>query len=45
MKPFSIEYVDAHKKGKTRYSLFRKIPSQSTVAGVFCDMTMASGNP
>ncbi len=45
MEPFIKQYVDAHKKWKKRYSLFRKIPSQTTVAGTFCDLTMASGTP
>lgn len=41
MEPFVVKYV----KWKKRYSLFRKIPSQVSVAGTFCDLTMASGNP
>ncbi len=45
MEPFVKQYVDAHRKWKKRFSLFRKIPSQVSVAGTFCDLTMASGNP
>lgn len=45
MESFVKQYVDAHRKWKKRYSLFRKIPSQVSVAGTFCDLTMASWNP
>lgn len=41
MEPFVVKYT----KAKKRYSLFRKIPSQASVAGTFCDLTMASWNP
>lgn len=37
-----IESID---KGRIQTTSFRKISSQATTAGVWCDLSMASGNP
>jgi len=37
-----IESLD---KGRVQTSSFRKVSSQATTAGVWCDLSMASGNP
>lgn len=31
--------------GQFQYSSFRKVPSQATVAGIWCDLSMSPGNP
>jgi hypothetical protein len=39
------EYAEADANGRTLVSHFRKVPSQTTVAGNWYDLSMASGNP
>jgi hypothetical protein len=39
------EIADAEKNGKTRYSTWRKSPTQTTTAGVWFDLSMSPGNP
>lgn len=38
-------YVDAKENGAYHITGFRKVPSQATTAGNWCDLSMASGNP
>lgn len=38
-------YVDAKESGAYHMTAFRKVPSQATTAGNWCDLSMASGNP
>jgi len=38
-------YVDAPLSGAEHFTAFRKVPSQATTAGNWCDLSMASGNP
>ncbi len=35
----------AHDAGRTHFCSFRKVPSQTTVAGNWADLSMAAGNP
>lgn len=37
--------VDAKESGAEHFTGFRKVPSQATTAGNWCDLSMASGNP
>jgi len=39
------DIVSAELSGQYQLSSFRKVPSQATVAGTWCDLSMASGNP
>lgn len=39
------DIVDSIETGKINTSSFRKVPSQASTAGVWCDLSMASGNP
>lgn len=39
------DIVDSVEQGRINTVSFRKLPSQSSVAGVWCDLSMASGNP
>lgn len=39
------EYVDAMTSGQQLVSHFRKVPSQTTTAGWWVDLSMAAGNP
>lgn len=39
------DIIDGIDEGKIHTSSFRKVPSQATTAGVWCDLSMASGNP
>lgn len=39
------EYVDAELDGKSRTYSYRKSPTQTTVAGLWFDMSMSPGNP
>lgn len=39
------DVIDSIDKGRLQISSFRKISSQATTAGVWCDLSMASGNP
>lgn len=39
------DIVDSISNGKINTSSFRKVPSQASTAGVWCDLSMASGNP
>jgi hypothetical protein len=39
------DIVDSVNEGRINTVSFRKIPSQASVAGVWCDLSMASGNP
>lgn len=44
--PSSVkEIVDAYEAGKTRYSVFRKVPTQTTASGIWFDLSMSPGNP
>jgi hypothetical protein len=38
-------YVDANLSGGYHITGYRKVPSQATAAGNWCDLSMASGNP
>jgi hypothetical protein len=38
-------YVDAPLSGAEHFTTFRKVPSQATTAGNWCDLSMAGGNP
>lgn len=38
-------YVDAVESGRSHYCSFRKIPSQTSAAGIWVDASMAGGNP
>jgi len=38
-------YVDAPLSGAEHFTAFRKVPSQVTTAGNWCDLSMAGGNP
>lgn len=38
-------WVDAHIQGQQSFCSFRKVPSQTTVASWWADLSMASGNP
>lgn len=38
-------YVDAKESGAYHFTAFRKVPSQATTIGNWCDLSMASGNP
>lgn len=38
-------YVDAQNSGAYHITGYRKVPSQATTAGNWCDLSMASGNP
>jgi hypothetical protein len=43
---FSIKsYVDADLNGQTKYSTWRKSPSQANTVGVWFDLSMSAGNP
>jgi hypothetical protein len=37
--------VDAHDEGRSHFCSFRKVPSQTSVAGWWVDLSMAAGNP
>lgn len=39
------DIIDGIDDGRINTSSFRKVPSQATTAGVWCDLSMASGNP
>jgi hypothetical protein len=39
------DIVDAVSEGRINTTSFRKVPSQASTAGVWCDLSMASGNP
>jgi hypothetical protein len=39
------DIVDAVEEGRINTVSFRKVPSQASTAGVWCDLSMASGNP
>lgn len=39
------DIANAELEGKYQLSSFRKVSSQATTAGVWCDLSMASGNP
>lgn len=39
------DITDSISNGKFDIYSFRKVPSQATTAGVWCDLSMASGNP
>lgn len=38
-------YVDAKESGAYHFTGWRKVPSQATTAGNWCDLSMAAGNP
>lgn len=38
-------FAGAEEAGRTHVCSFRKVPSQATVAGWWCDLSMAAGNP
>ena len=38
-------FAGAEEAGRTHVCSFRKVPSQTTVAGWWCDLSMAAGNP
>lgn len=39
------DYAAAEEAGRTHVCSIRKVPSQATVAGWWCDLSMAAGNP
>lgn len=39
------DIVDNINEGEIQISSFRKVPSQASTAGIWCDLSMASGNP
>lgn len=39
------DIIDAFDKGQTRYTTYRKVPTQSTNQGVWFDLSMSPGNP
>lgn len=39
------DIVSAYEAGQTKYSYWRKVPSQATGAGVWFDLSMSTGNP
>lgn len=39
------QIIDANNDGESEYSIFRKVPSQITTAGIWFDMAMMPGNP
>lgn len=39
------DIIDAFNKGQTRYTTYRKVPTQTTVTGVWYDLSMSPGNP
>jgi hypothetical protein len=39
------DYAEAIDSGKFTLSSFRKVPSQASVLGIWCDLSMAAGNP
>lgn len=39
------DIVDSVNEGRINISSFRKVPSQASTAGTWCDLSMASGNP
>ena len=38
-------FVDAYDEGKVKFSTWRKSPSQTTVTGIWFDLSMSPGNP
>ena len=39
------DVVDAFDNGQTKYAYWRKVPSQTTGAGIWFDLSMSTGNP
>lgn len=39
------DIIDAFNRGQTRYTTYRKVPTQTTVTGVWYDLSMSPGNP
>jgi hypothetical protein len=39
------EYVDAYEEGAVKYTTWRKVPSVTTAAGFWMDLSMSPGNP
>ncbi len=39
------DVIQSFQEGRSQTSSFRKVPSQATTSGTWCDLSMASGNP